>query len=124
MPTVELTHVRNLTTQTDIFKGDAKKCLDVVDLSPSSLVFHAPAQGRVGHQVELSGTVLMNKKTFKFEATGKIAAIEPDETESNRIEIHLHQFDKVLWKNLILQIKEDRGRLEKVFSSMRGDDEA
>lgn len=123
MANVELTHVRNLTSQTDIFlAGAIQKCLDVVDVGTNSLVFHLPAQAHAGHQVALKGVVHMNKKTFKFEATGKIAAIESGDDNSQKIEIHLHQFDKILWKNLLLQIKEDRSRTEKIFNSMRGED--
>jgi len=124
MANVELTLVKNLTSQTDIFTPNTvQKSLDVVDINQTSLAFHTSAQGKVGHQVSLTGQVLMNKKTFKFEATGKISAIDPDDDNSNRIEIHLHQFDKMLWKQLMIQMKEDKGRIDKIFKSMKGEDE-
>lgn len=123
MATVELTHVRNLTSQTDIFKSGDDKCLDVVFMDQNSLVFHVPSTAKPGHQVEMKGQVIIKKKPFKFEATGKISSINPDDEHSHRVEIHLHQFDKLLWKNMLLQQQEDRARFDKIFDSMRGEDE-
>lgn len=124
MASVELTHVRNLTSQTDIFIASGSLSpLDVADLGPHSLAFHVTASARVGHQVSLTGQVIMKKRPVKFEATGKIASIEADEeTKSSKFEIHLHQFDKMLWKNLLLQLEEDRERFDKIFNSIRGED--
>lgn len=120
---VELSLVRNLTSKTDIFAPNtAQKHLDVTNFDQTSLVFHSATPCAVGHQVSLTGQVMMNKKTFKFEATGKIAAVDSDEN-TNRIEVHLHQFDKQLWKNLLLQIRDDRNRVDKIFKSMKGEDE-
>lgn len=124
MAQVELTLVRNLTSQTDVFKPNtAQKHLDVTEFNQTSLVFHATSPGVVGHQLALTGQVFIQKKNFKFEATGKIAAISVGEDNATRIEVHLHQFDKFLWKNLLLQTKDDRTRVDKLFKSFKGEDE-
>lgn len=64
MPAVELTHVRNLTSQTDIFVAGAQKCLDVVAVDQRALVFHAPAQGRIAHSGLLAGKHHYEQRVF------------------------------------------------------------
>ncbi|MGE0527647.1 MAG: hypothetical protein AB7P49_11330 [Bdellovibrionales bacterium] len=120
--TFELHRIHNLTSQVDIHTKK-QKALEVVEYGPSTLVFQSHEKAILGQLLNLEGRLTIGGETVTFHATGKVVGITVGEHKLNRFEIHLNQFDQFQWNRFLAQSKARQGRVDKIFNSIRGEDE-
>jgi hypothetical protein len=119
-PTIEIISLKNLTTQSDLIRNQVN-CVEVSDYSAQSLSIeimggHLP----IDQLVSISCQIQLSGKIRSFEAIGKVSATMPLSSGSTKIEIHLHQYDKKLWKQFLQDKKEAQNKADDIFNKVKG----
>lgn len=118
---LRLNHIKNMATQLELHSPKSKP-LEVIECNDQNLSFITKNVALAGQLVFLSGALVYGQETVDFEATGRIEAVSEASQGMFRFDIHLHQFDRTLWKRFVTALNSRQARADRIFASIRSEE--
>jgi len=119
---IELTEIKNLTSDIDILASQEASKLDVAEYGEKSIAIHL-SNMRVSTYslLSISGKICFKNQEFNFSATGQVAACETHPSgKLTRLEVQLRQIDNEIWDQFLQAGKEEQARIDHLFYSIKG----
>lgn len=119
--TIELTRIRTLTTETDLFAATDSDTMEAVEFNEKTLVFQLPKSTlTVGSLVSLS-CKLRFPKPVEFPITAKVQFCELPGSIFMRVGFELRQFEKDVWVRFVSAAVAEQARVDKLLNAMKGE---
>lgn len=119
----EVKKLMNLTTEINLLNKQTDPVVEAIEYSADHVVFEVDEKScSKGQLVDVEATIHFESEKIPFKGTGKISEATKIGNSRMKVSIHLHDFDKDLWKKFISTMQKRQKELEQLFKSMKDDE--